>query len=423
VPQKQEQILFKRTRFQQGSLQRERRKGGPDYWVLRWRETDSNGVQVRRKTVVGTVGEYPTESKAQQAASTLRMTINQEKPRQIQNPITVSDLIHHFKENELRPSTDSEGKAYSTCVAYVYFLDHWILPRWSKSSLREVRTIAIEQWLRGLRTSQGRNLAPGTKAKIRNIMSALFNHAIRYEWLSQGKNPVTLVRQSAKRLRIPDVLEIEEIQALFAALTPRERALVMLVAITGLRRSELLGLKWSDIDFERLEISVTRAVFRQVVGPCKTEASKRPLPLDAWVAQELYSWRQQSEFPRPEDWVFASSSMEGKQPWWPDAILQNYIQPAAKRVGITKQIGFHTFRHTYSTLLKANGEDVKTVQELLRHASSQITLDIYTQAVSPAKRQAQTRIVKMLWPGPQEGSEPIGPLTDPDPEIPNHVSD
>ena len=413
--------MFKRTRFQQGSLQRVPRKLGPDYWVLRWRETDTSGVQVRRKTVVGTVEEYPTESKAQQAASALRITINQEKPREIQNPITVSDLIHHFKESELKPTTDWEGKAYSTRVAYAYFLDHWLLPRWSQCNLRDVRTIAIEQWLRGLKKSDGKNLAPGTKAKIRNIMSALFNHAIRYEWLSQGKNPVTLVRQSAKRVRIPDILEIEEIQALFSALTPRERAVVMLDAITGLRRSELLGLKWSDIDFERLEINVTRSVFRQIVGPCKTEASKRPIPLDPWVAEELYRWRRCSEFPRPEDWVFASSSMDGKQPWWPDAILQNYIQPASKRVGITKQIGFHTFRHTYSTLLKANGEDVKTVQELLRHASSQITLDIYTQAVSPAKRQAQSRVVRMLWPGHQEGSGTNGPLMDPNAKTANHV--
>jgi integrase len=225
------------------------------------------------------------------------------------------------------------------------------------------------------------------------------------------------------RVRIPDILEIEEIQALFAALTPREPAVVMLDAITGLRRSELLGLKWSDIDFTALEVNVTRSVFRQVVGPCKTEASKRPLPLDPWIAEELYAWRRHSEFPRPEDWVFASSSMGGKQSWWPDAILQNYIQPAAKGVGITKRVGFHTFRHTYSTLLKANGEDVKTVQKLLRHASSQITLDIYTPAVSPAKRQAQSRVVKLLWPEPTTGSKSIGPLMDPNSITADHVSD
>jgi integrase len=92
-------------------------------------------------------------------------------------------------------------------------------------------------------------------------------------------------------------------------------------------------------------------------------------------------------------------------------------------VGITKRIGFHTFRHTYSTLLKANGEDVKTVQELLRHASSQITMDIYTQAVNPAKRKAQSRVVKMLWPSQQGGAKTCGPLMDPSLEAEDAVSD
>jgi integrase len=69
---------------------------------------------------------------------------------------------------------------------------------------------------------------------------------------------------------------------------------------------------------------------------------------------------------------------------------------AAKRVGITKRIGWHTFRHTYTTLLHANGEDVKVVQELLRHGSARITMDVYAQAMTPAKRRAQGKVVAML---------------------------
>jgi integrase len=61
-------------------------------------------------------------------------------------------------------------------------------------------------------------------------------------------------------------------------------------------------------------------------------------------------------------------------------------------------IGWHTFRHSYATQLKANGEDVKVVQESLRHANSRITLDTYTQALTPAKRQAQTKVVRMILP-------------------------
>lgn len=76
--------------------------------------------------------------------------------------------------------------------------------------------------------------------------------------------------------------------------------------------------------------------------------------------------------------------------------MQYYIQPAAQRVGIGKQIAWHTFRHTYTTLLHANGEDVKVVQELLRHGSAKITMDVYAQAVTKAKRTAQTKVVARL---------------------------
>jgi site-specific recombinase XerD len=67
-------------------------------------------------------------------------------------------------------------------------------------------------------------------------------------------------------------------------------------------------------------------------------------------------------------------------------------------VGITKRIGWHTFRHSYSTLLKASGADIKVMQELLRHASTRVTLDTYTQAVTPAKRVAQTSVVTQFFP-------------------------
>jgi len=209
-------------------------------------------------------------------------------------------------------------------------------------------------------------------------------------------DPITRVRQSAKRQHIPDVLEISEFQALLEELSLRERTLVVLDAATGLRRSELIGLKWSDVDFEQLEIRVTRSVVHQVVGRCKTEASRKPVPLEASVAEDLWRWKMTTPYRRPDDWVFASVLKKGKQPLWLDSLLKRYIQPAARRAGITKPVGWHTFRHTYSTLLKANGEDIKVVQELLRHANSKITMDTYTQALSPAKRQAQDKVVHLM---------------------------
>jgi integrase len=77
-------------------------------------------------------------------------------------------------------------------------------------------------------------------------------------------------------------------------------------------------------------------------------------------------------------------------------IMRKLIRPAAVKLGITAHLGWHTFRHTYSSLLRANRVDIKVMQELLRHASSRVTLDTYTQAVTSQKREAQSNVVQLL---------------------------
>jgi integrase len=359
--------------------------------------------------MLGTVEEYPTESSALRAAEALRLVINQEQPPTAQQPISLASLIEHFKQTELGPMPEGadreEGRAYSTRSVYTEFLDRWVLPKWGDYRLREVRTVEVERWLRSMK------LANATKSKIRNLMSVVFNHAIRHEFMPQNTNPITLVRQSGKRQRIPVILDLGEIAALFTELPLRERVMVLLDAVTGLRRGELIALKWMDVDFEHLELSVTRSIYRGVVGPCKTEISQKPVPLDPWVAEELLAWRRAAPYTQAEDWVFASLYMKGKQPYAPDTLLKRNIRPAAVRAGITKHIAWHTFRRTLSTLLKANGEDVKVVQELMRHASTRMTLDVYAQAVTPAKRQAQSKLVEMLRA--EIGSTPGSGLLDP----------
>jgi len=156
---------------------------------------------------------------------------------------------------------------------------------------------------------------------------------------------------------------------------------------------ELFGLKWKDVDIKADQVSATRSIVIQVVGPCKTEASQRPVPFDTYLARALRSWRRRTRFRGPEDWVFASPFKKGRRPYRGQTLMRRYIQPAGRGVGITKRIGWHTFRHTCSTLLRAAGVDIKVMQELLRHASSRVTMDTYTKAVTSAKRQAQSAVV------------------------------
>lgn len=160
--------------------------------------------------------------------------------------------------------------------------------------------------------------------------------------------------------------------------------------------SELLGLRWEDIDFEHRVIHVRRSIVARVEGAPKTEASKKDIPLDAQTAQSLLIWRQRCPFPLDTDWVFASPHRKGKQPYWPGPLWRLYGKPPVARAHVNKEVSYHTFRHTFGTLLNANGENPKVVQELLRHASLKVTTDVYLQAVSTEKREAQSKLVRMV---------------------------
>jgi len=246
----------------------------------------------------------------------------------------------------------------------------------------------VESWLRRL------PLAKSSCAKIRNILSVLFNHACRYELFD--RNPIYLVRQSAKRRKAPTVLMPAEIKALVDNLGIRERTLVLLAVSTGLRQSELFGLKWGDIEFGERHMLVTRSIVYGVVGPCKTEASQKPVPIHPILSEALLQWKKGVRYTSAEDWVFASRRYQGRRPYWGQAILRKYIRPVAQSVGIQKRFGWHTFRHTYSTLLRSVGTEFKVMQELLRHSTLRSTLDFYTQAMTPAKHAVQAAVVSVV---------------------------
>jgi integrase len=380
-----------RPRYQHGFFSRHRRKKGPEVWVYRWRDIDAKGKPKMRALVVGSVKQYSTETAAWKAVSTLRLDVNYHTSLPEGIPGTFEQLVEHYRMIELDLEKESERKVRQTKQTYDVYLKARIVPRWGGYRLGEIKAVAVERWLGSID-----DLSNGTKAKIKGIMSEVYQHAIRYGWLNDGENPIFAVRQSAKRTRVTEPLEAVEFRALMLELPQKMRLIGIVAATTGLRISEVLGLKWMDIDWKTLQMEVTRSVVDGIVGKCKTETSRRPVPIDEFTADELLSWKKETCYAKPDDWVFASEKVQGKMPPWTDTLLDRFLQPAAKRAGITKWVGFHSFRHTYSTLLKANGEDVKVVQELMRHANISTTMNVYTKALTPAKREAQSRVVDVL---------------------------
>jgi integrase len=175
-------------------------------------------------------------------------------------------------------------------------------------------------WLRALNKANGQSASPGTKAKIRNIMSALFSHAKRYEWAS--RNPIEDVRTSTKRQRIPEILTGAEFQALIEKLNPRDRLMVALAGATGLRRGEIIALRWRDIDFGNNEAYVLHSVWRNVMGDAKRKLRAKPVPLPAFFIDAMRDWRSVSLYNGDDDFLFPSVRSNGQTPISPDSILK-----------------------------------------------------------------------------------------------------
>ncbi len=291
-----------------------KRRNGEQVWAFRWYE-NADGSRTYRKRIVGTLAQLPGRRDAERAVSALRINVNSG----VHAPQTVTEMVAHYRKTELVP----ERKAASSIYVNGMFLNLYVVPRWGDVRLEAVRTVEVESWLSSLPH------APGTKAKIRNLMSALFNHAIRHEWTLA--NPITLVRCSAERLRVPDVLTPVELRALLSRLEQRDRAMVLLAGSTGLRRSELVALTWGDIAFDRREITVRRSRVCQWFGEPKTEASRKPVPLHASVADELLRWRAISPFPAETDFLFPSIRKNGTQPLTPDMLLKGSFVPQLRR--------------------------------------------------------------------------------------------
>ncbi len=158
---------------------------------------------------------------------------------------------------------------------------------------------------------------------------------------------------------------------------------------TGLRRGELLGLKWSDIDLARGIIHVRRQVLRQngkvVEAPLKTKNSYRNIAIGADTIEILMGMEQKDEYVFP-------SPFGG--PMSPDSVL-HMLQRVLKRAGL-ERIRFHDLRHTFSVLALQNGVDVKTLSAMLGHYSAGFTLDTYAHVTTSMQRQAANAVGNFL---------------------------
>jgi integrase len=392
-----------RTRYQEGSLRLESRKRGK-VWRLRFRITRADGNRVEHAIVIGTQKELPTRAAAREFVKSLYLPINHPAPNNNGRPVTFSDIAGHYIQEELSEDQNqaSAPKAYSTTATYRRYLRKWVLPRWGDQVALLIAPLDLENWLKELGRKSG--LENQTRSKIRQVIGLVYKHAQRVGFLprTEQANPIRFVRQSTASNFDPIILTPAQAFAIINQLGLMLRTLVLVTAATALRISEILALQWRDIDVENQCIYVRRAYVYGRFGKPKSKASKRPVPLHPLLAAHLLNWRRETPYRKEEDLVFPSFKLKGTKPPRANMLLSDHLRPAAMKIGVVappRAFGFHTFRRTLASVLVANNYDPKLVQELLRHSNIKTTLDVYAQAITPAKLEAQGAFLNQLLKG------------------------
>jgi integrase len=362
------------ARFKTGSVVFDKRRKTWNF--LTWQDGR------RRSKLIGTLQQFPTKGAAQKAAQAFRPF---EAATRSNGVTTVGALAVRYRQERL-PSRRS------TARVYLSWLHNYVLPEWGDKPITEVRPLAVEQWLNGL------ELAPKSKVHVRNMLHLLFDFAMLAGLMEIARNPIELVtvKGATKRTRKPRSLTVDEFKKLSDYLKEPFRTIALLCVCFGLRISECLALRWSDVDWLNGTLQIERGIVEQHVDEVKTEDSRRMFAVANELLEVLKGWKQRSQFSAESDWMFASPLKIGRLPYSYTGVWRE-LQRAAADAGIG-HLGTHTFRHTYRTWLDSVGTPVGVQQRLMRHSDIRTTMNTYGDALTADMQEAQEKVVRLALP-------------------------
>jgi len=305
--------------------------------------------------------------------------------------------------------------AASTYVGYRRNVERHIVPALGRIALRRLRPHHLEAFYSTLlrHGDDTPGLAPKTVYEIHLVIRGALTDAERRGLVTRN---VALVAHAPRLLAIAKVEQrswtTDELQAfLRAAAGHRLFAALWTAAFTGMRRNELLGLRWDDFDSTKATVSVNRGLvaigydLHETRG--KTRNARRRIDLDPTTVAVLDGWRawqtveQRSIGIDPSDRMFTVGHGEAIHP---HAISQTF-ERITRRAGVS-QIRLHDLRHTHGTLLIAAGVPVKVVSERLGHATPTYTIETYQHVLPGMQADAARVFEQLIVPGLLPASEP-----------------
>lgn len=362
-----------------------------DVWRAKLRLPD--GSQVHRRigpawTERGrpAAGHYTQKTAGAWLREALRQAGEGKLDGQVRSETTVRDVAAEYLAHLER----DRGTKPSTLRDYRSILRKHVLPEFGQLAPETVTSAHVESWQRGIKAS------PRTRVKVLTLLHGLMSYAVKRYGLAA--NPVADVdKPRATRSAEIDVLSVEEVHALVrAAESEQDGAIYLTAALTGLRRGELIALRWSEVDFSGSAIRVVASYAGETLTTPKS-GKGRSVPLAPEVAQALAKLSQRGEHTEPDGLVFVGhggSYLDG-------SALRRRYKAALKRAGL-RDLRFHDLRHTFGTRAAAAGIDLWRLRNWMGHAD-QRTTDLYAHY---APRASDAALVADAFARPaQAGAE------------------
>jgi integrase len=393
--------------MRRGWMTTESRKKAGQVWVYHFYKTrESDGRRVENTVVVGPLSSFRNEKDAWVEVERRRLDQNHELDFKAR--ATFGNLAEHYIKYELGDLADEDDqKSHTTVKRYLQILNNRLLPRWGKIAAMEIQPLEVKQWLKANKRDE--SLENPTVDKIRRVMNLVFKHGQTYGLIprTEEANPMKFVRVKTQSEYEAKIITPQQGFQILKSMPQPERTLTLLIAATGLRISECLGLQWADVDYDCQQISIRRSWTGGKVGKPKSAASKAPVPLVPLLAGFIREWQQETPYSQPADWMFASTRLKGKQPRVANMLVEDYLRPAAVKAGVLVEgekvrFGFHNLRHSLASFLVRKGTDVKTVQKMLRHSDVSTTLGIYAHSMSEDRLAAQVDMLVAMMKTPSK---------------------
>ena len=363
-------------------------------WIGRWREDviGADGVtrRIERSEILGPKSEIPTGKLALRRLEVFLHKINAPdyRPGRI---TTLAEFAERWKETVLsqhKPSSQKAAQSHLRCH---------ILPQFGAARLDALGKEAQQVFL----TRLSRTVSRKTARNVMDTLSAMLRKAKQWGYVCEKVDFRDLEFAEDAVQPEPRFFTAKQVQQIIAAAPEPYETMFAVLAMTGMRAGEMLGLQWDDIDFARGCIHIRRSAWYGKIQTTKSKSSTAPVPLPEILSATLRTYKERWR-PNPLGFLFVTRN---NRPPSSNKVVAYGLWPVLDALKIP-HCGLHAFRHTHASLLLDSGATLKVVQQQLRHSDPRVTLAIYSHVIGDSQRVAVEKVAELLRPNaPNSGSE------------------